>query len=340
MDKFFDITNIIPGDIILSKGRTLKSTVIRLSTGSIHSSHAAIAINPFIWFEAIGSGTQYNIINPDLFVVNGKYKLGIQIKDGIEYSLWRPRGWRHIIKYANINEIAKDLIDTTGSLAFYNYATLYQLLSVSRIPLEGNPLLKIITQMGSRNDCDKFEGYFCSELVAECYRIMGIDLFDKPSNKITPGYIERSNLFDNVSQKFSGEKKILENKNLNKLNETIDLGKSMLSGMLTNASISKNLYTLNFNINKYVENSLCDIKDKDIIKAGEIYLNQNEKNFDDVVKDFEATQKQAKKILKNIYPWSVFWFSRFCNDYNIEIKIPSSDSNLSSIFPDWNHIPR
>ena len=133
MQRYLALDAIKAGDIILTASPTMTSYAIRAASFS-RVSHAAIAIHPLIWFEALGDGVQYTIHEPT-FVLSG---------DRVRFGLSVAPGERYIVKRPQINgpqddlqeyQTAKALIEASSKYAFLNYALRSKFLQLARFGL-------------------------------------------------------------------------------------------------------------------------------------------------------------------------------------------------------------
>ena len=190
MGPFLALDKIKPGDVILSSARTKTSIGIRAASFS-RVSHAAIAIYPLIWFEALGSGIQYTIHRPT-FVLDD---------DGLHFGLPVPRGERYIVKRPKEQQLqgrldeyraAKNLIEASSKFAFLNYAVTTNFLQLARFGLGKRAFARLVTEVMDARRSKLFPGPFCSWLVAECYNGIGWDIFAGEPNRLSPGALDKS----------------------------------------------------------------------------------------------------------------------------------------------------
>ena len=90
MARYLALDVIEPGDIVLTAELTKPSLAIRLASGS-RVSHAALALHPLIWFEAVDSGVGYRLIRPELVGDGKRIRLGLKIGRGETYIVKRMK---------------------------------------------------------------------------------------------------------------------------------------------------------------------------------------------------------------------------------------------------------
>ena len=139
-----------PADIIVSTTKAMVSSAIRLGTMSVVS-HAALYAGDQIVIEAIGGGVT---------------KHGIQ--DALADDVLTV-AYRHPAMSA---AIARAIIAFADKQVGQPYSRIGAILSPDHV-------LCVIA--GNRSS-----GFFCSQLVAEAYRQVGLPLFDVPSQCVTP----------------------------------------------------------------------------------------------------------------------------------------------------------
>ena len=76
MQRYLALDAIKAGDIILAASPTMTSYGIRAASFS-RVSHAAIAIHPLIWFEALSDGVQYTIHEPTFVLSDDHVRFGL-----------------------------------------------------------------------------------------------------------------------------------------------------------------------------------------------------------------------------------------------------------------------
>lgn len=124
MARYLALDVIRLGDIVLSAGPTRTSIGIRFATFS-RVSHAALALHPLIWFEALGSsGVVHKVVEPELVWDGEKVRLAVKIPGGETYIVKRMKAAPYcaddpVARHA----FARSLIQATSRFAFLNYAT-------------------------------------------------------------------------------------------------------------------------------------------------------------------------------------------------------------------------
>lgn len=187
MARYLALDALRPGDIVLSAVPTLTSLGIRIGTFS-RVSHAALVLHPLLWFEALGStGIGYKVIEPALVENDQAIRLGMPV----------PRGGAYYVKrfepepYAAADAVAKHafarkLVEAASRFAFLNYAAAEKFLPMLRFKLGDTGVARFIANNVKRSGKELYPGPFCSWLVADCYRDVGLPLFDIESVRITP----------------------------------------------------------------------------------------------------------------------------------------------------------
>lgn len=199
MGRYLALDNIQPGDVILSAEPTLRSIAIRVLTGSLSSSHVAIAIHPLIWFEAVGEGLRYKVIDPELVWSGDKLNLAMRWPAGSRFKIRRPSApLSDNVSREGRAIVAQRLIDVTSRFAFRDYARPEDFFALLRLGLGESKLAKRLASMLGRNRFRSFTGPFCSWLLAACYEAIHYPMFDSAAQRITPGAISRSRRFVTV----------------------------------------------------------------------------------------------------------------------------------------------
>lgn len=196
MKRYLALDTIQPGDVILSAEPTVRSIAIRVLTGSLSSSHVAIAVHPLIWFEAVGEGLRYRVVNPELVWSGEKLSFALPWPAGTRFKIRRPDA---LLTGDDSMEdrtiVAKRLIDATSRFAFLDYAPPEAFLPLLKLGFGKSKLAKRLTLILGRDRFSTFAGPFCSWLVAACYEAIGHPMFNSAAQRITPAAISRSRHF-------------------------------------------------------------------------------------------------------------------------------------------------
>jgi len=207
--RYLALDAILPGDVILSSARTLRSVLIRLGTGSFRASHAAIAIHPLIWFESVGSGVRYQIIEAQLVWDGERIRLAMLIPSGERYLIRRPvQPFCTAEHAADRYSTSRQLIDVTSRFAFLNYARPSAFLATIRLGLGDSAFSRFLSAAMDRRHRIFYPGPFCSWLVAECYRDLGKDLFGDRPHAVTPAALSRSSRLVSLDADLRGAARI------------------------------------------------------------------------------------------------------------------------------------
>ena len=197
------------GDVVISGSRTWKSAGIQLSTGSVFS-HAAIVLDPLLWFESITQGIGYKVIKPDLCISNDQIRCLTRV----------PRGeWVKVLRPAELEAATRDelyvlltsLIDISYEHFQLDYPGVEEFLEMIRLGLGDLKAVRKAAKRIDPNNKPTFPGTFCSALAVGCLREAGIDVFPGKSAKtITPGTLARSKGFRVINASCSPEKVLPE----------------------------------------------------------------------------------------------------------------------------------
>lgn len=196
INKYIDLGLLNPGDIFLSRSRSLISLLIRFSTFS-SVSHAALVVSPLILFESTGEGVEYVIISPKIVMHKGNAKIAFQLPKEDNYFVFR-------VKKINekISITTKKIIDATYTLAFYNYPDVSEFFKTLRFGI-GFVYSKL--PISKKKYLHLYDGCFCSWLVVDSYKKLGIQLFKKESNQITPAQLLRSRKTKRIQKSFEAK---------------------------------------------------------------------------------------------------------------------------------------
>lgn len=173
------VSDMLPGDILLSSATGLNSWGIRLFSIS-GVSHASIYLGYGEVAESVGSGVR---------VVT----LGQAIKDSNNMVVLRQTGLTSL----HAEKLREFSVRNNGSK--YNYKGIVMIAPwmitkrVCELPLIGETIrnfcLKTLAKVQLGDDIDQANGFFCSQFVLDAYRYAGIPLFDGNSSWVTPADI-------------------------------------------------------------------------------------------------------------------------------------------------------
>ena len=206
MAPYLALDVIRPGDIVLSAGWTKTSIGIRVATFS-RVSHAALALHPLIWFEALGSsGVVYKVVEPELVWDGEKVRLAMRLARGETYTVKRLKNAPYCTADAVARHaFARSLIQATSRFAFLNYATPDRFLPLLKFKLGRAKFVNFIANNLNRSRTALYPGPFCSWLVADCYNDVGLSLFDMDSDRISPRALDRSEKLCQITSPISAK---------------------------------------------------------------------------------------------------------------------------------------
>ena len=255
MPDYLALGALQPGDVILSAARTLRSTLIRFGTGSLTASHAAIAINPLIWFESVGLGVRYQFIRPELVWDGHDVRLAMALPQGERFSVRRPL--IPLFDTASAHDrhaVAKQLIAASSRFVFLNYPPPSAFLATLRLSLGDSAFARFAATVLDRRQKVFHPGPFCSWLVAECYRDLGRDGLGQRPESVTPAALARSKALVTVDARVTGEP-LPEAPGTGvyrrELNVAVEKGATVVDGLWEAAAFTKRLTTLNDGIGKF-----------------------------------------------------------------------------------------
>ena len=248
--RYLALDAILPGDVIVSSARTLQSALIRAGTGSLTASHAAIALHPLIWFESVGSGVRYQIIEPQLVWDGKDVRLAMPIPVGERYLVRRPvEPLCSADSPADRYSVAKKLIECSTRFAFLNYARPSAFLATLRLGLSKSQFARFLAAAMDRDQRIFYPGPFCSWLVAECYNELGRDILGATPQSITPAAIARSSSLVSIEAELSEARPIDDTPRTAAFNRDLRLALGLASahiGTISNAAIfAKGMTSMN-----------------------------------------------------------------------------------------------
>ncbi len=147
-----DSSQLVPGDVLLERGRGLLGAAIRVVDFGGYA-HALIWCGPTDFFEAVGNGTR--AISFARFFIE------------------KPRGWMLMRLVGNPTAAAE---------------AAFQARNLAHVPYSAAGAVKTKLPFFSPTD----SGQFCSQLVALCYQRAGIELVDGAEpHKVSPAKLEK-----------------------------------------------------------------------------------------------------------------------------------------------------
>lgn len=300
MTRFFALDEIRPGDAILMSGPTWKSRAIRLATVSSYS-HVAIAIHPFIWFEALDNEVKFRVIHPTLVMAQGKLRFGLPFGSGHHYDIYRPNALVELTCDVEARaSTAKRLIEVVVPFAFLDYAEPESFLPILRMGLGDFPIVRRIARSLRRRNSKAFSGPFCSWLVAACYEALHLKLFSKAPDQLLPGAFARSENFDGIPATFVGDEFCARAELVGPFHEMlnrISWNEVALKALGSGARTSKGLHDFEHNLRRFLKVAWLHL-DRPIPKHDTSTMRRAQARH---LRDFSAMQGRASSVLKTSY---------------------------------------
>lgn len=173
------VSDMLPGDILLSSATGLNSWGIRLFSIS-GVSHASIYLGLGEVAESVGSGVRIITLQQ-------------AVKDSNNMVVLRQAGLTSL----HANKLREFSVRNNGNK--YNYKGIVMIAPwmitkrVCELPLIGetvrNFCLRTLATVQLGDDIDQANGFFCSQFVLDAYKYAGIPLFEGNSSWITPADI-------------------------------------------------------------------------------------------------------------------------------------------------------
>lgn len=183
------LDDLEPGDVVLSRAPTSVSRAIRLATASAHS-HAALVLDPVVWFEALGDGVGHRVYGGDLVMHEGRLRLAHDCgrsrfvvlrhtDDAARRRAFGPRG-----------EPADGFVRWIEGADLFSYPGAEAFLDL--LPLGLGMRLAGFARRIDRGRVRGIPGRFCSQLVATAYADLGLPLFARrAASAVSPGRLAR-----------------------------------------------------------------------------------------------------------------------------------------------------
>lgn len=178
--KYIRAELLKPYDVILSRGKSLNSTIIAKMNNGLYS-HASLVIGALTHFEADSIGLGYTYIRISK----------VEIHDDCIRWLWDISDKKEIAVYRHPNimslndselkESIDKLIDIVTKLIGYEYPQLGKLVKAwtkpTRYPKVKKFILDTMEKIRFKGEKKVVPGLFCSALVASCFDELGYNIF-------------------------------------------------------------------------------------------------------------------------------------------------------------------
>lgn len=298
--KILNISDTLPGDIILSSSKTLSSVAIRAVTGSLKASHALIVINPVIWFEAVNPNIRYKIVDPVMVRNRDEVFIGTYPDRGEKYYVYRSKSIIDTSGFIKFDEIALNLLNTSSLFCLLNFAEPEHFLPILKWKIGNIDLIRSLAEAARQSKTTEFDGVFCSWLVALCYKNLGLDFFQGAPQTISPATIARSDKFECIGECQNNATVINKNLDLDRLLHITSNARAMLNNIDKHTNSVKDTISSLHNVLshssdqalKYDSNNTYDFSQHELS-----YLNLMTKHFNNI-------RKCTTEMIEYIYPES------------------------------------
>ncbi|MGH1487387.1 MAG: hypothetical protein ACRBCI_14325 [Cellvibrionaceae bacterium] len=177
----FDISDIRPADIIVTRNDHTQSKVIQVGSCSSYS-HALLAVGNGMGIEAVGDGGMKKGRLTDL-LYNSSYAALYRHKS-IDANF---AGW--ICEFAEEQQKAGKPYDYLGA----SRAGVVTGCNGSIAHTKLGVFVQLADAVKKRSQAGHDESFFCSELVVRAYEKAGLPLINFPAHAATPGMVVKSN---------------------------------------------------------------------------------------------------------------------------------------------------